>query len=41
MSVSPCQVGEAESEVTVNTLVQIDQLVHLLESPVFAHLRLR
>jgi uncharacterized membrane protein YgcG len=36
-----CQLGEAESEVTVNVLVQIDLLVHLIESPVFAHLRLR
>ena len=33
--------GDAESEVTVRTLVQIDQLVHLLESPMFANLRLR
>jgi len=36
-----CQLGEAESEVTVSVLVQIDQLVHLIESPVFAHLRLK
>ncbi len=33
--------GDAESEVTVRALVQIDQLVHLIESPVFANLRLR
>ena len=35
------QLGEVESEVTVHVLVQIDQLVYLIESPVFAHLRLR
>ena len=27
--------------ITVETLVQIDQLVHLLESPIFAYLRLQ
>ena len=33
--------GDDESETTVATLVQMDQLVHLLESPAFAGLRLR
>lgn len=33
--------GDDESETTVATLVQTDQLVHLLESPAFAGLRLR
>ena len=33
--------GHDETETTVATFVQIDQLVHLLESPAFAGLRLR
>ena len=34
-------VGIESAETTVATFVQIDQLVHLLESPAFAGLRLR
>ncbi|KAI5855409.1 putative vacuole-associated enzyme activator complex component [Tricharina praecox] len=31
----------AELEITVNLLIQVDKLVHLLESPVFTYLRLQ